>query len=227
MGDITSLKNHTTSPKKGSWLTTQADIVIKEGKDKPKMFSGHISDYFISTKTGDLESIILRNAKRWCDEGKSFKPVSGDALMIPYSNILDLNLTYVTKAVDHLKIHKRRVVILNMILILGIMFCIIFPLFTQVSFFRKLAGMMALSMALLSLIAVFEIILGVKRSKIHAEKSEVDPYNKESKKVEAGSITWSVYLWAALLFVTFSSFGGLILGFGWPWVWILKLIRLS
>lgn len=221
MGDITSLKNHTTSQKKGKWLSTQADIVIKEGKETPKMFSGHISDYFISTKSGELESVILRNAERWCTKNKKFKPVPGDALMIPYSNVMDMNLTYATKTVDFLKRSKRKELFVNWVVGVGAATSFIFPLFTEVSFFRKLLGIGLLLTAVLLFSVFIDLILGIDRKTKSLEPQASD--NNKKKSYPQPSFSWSTYFLSISLAGIFTLAAALVLDVDWIWSWIPSL----
>lgn len=114
------IKNATIDRKKKFWYTDVDVLVDQEGKSK--MYSGQISDYYVDSLSNQLESIFLENVRRYkfsYDKGESTtkdqkellakqdqlkekKPyelveIPGDIFCIPYSRVLNMNLTYVTK----------------------------------------------------------------------------------------------------------------------------------
>jgi len=117
------VKNATIDRKRKFWYTDADVLVDQEGK--AKMYSGQISDYYLDTTQNQLESIFLENVRRYkfltkdnnietnLDEGfeqeknpdglnsksRGYEliPIPGDVFCIPYSRVLNMNLTYVTQ----------------------------------------------------------------------------------------------------------------------------------
>lgn len=80
------------------WYTL-ADVLVQYD-DKSKMYSGKISDYYISPTTNQLENIFLEDAERYKfnkEGGYDLVPIPGHTFCIPFTRVLNLNLTYVNK----------------------------------------------------------------------------------------------------------------------------------
>jgi hypothetical protein len=86
--------------KKGAIDSTMVDIIIDDATEKNKMISGFLTDYTISEKTGELESIHLTAAKRYSQTDKAFKEILGDCLIVPCHRMVNMNLRYIIKVVD-------------------------------------------------------------------------------------------------------------------------------
>ena len=114
------IKNSSTDRKRKFWYTDVDILVDQEGK--AKMYSGQVSDYYVDSVHNQLESIFLENTRRYRfknltqgdaeedkkdlveepnqkDSGRPYDlvPIPGDIFCIPYSRVLNMNLTYVTK----------------------------------------------------------------------------------------------------------------------------------
>ncbi len=95
--------------KKGKVISTIVDVLVrheKDDKEKTRLYRGFLNDYTISHTTGELENIVLSKALRWSSSATppGFKPVPGDNLIILYSTVLNLNVTYNTR---HIKMFDR------------------------------------------------------------------------------------------------------------------------
>ncbi|MDB5013757.1 MAG: hypothetical protein JWQ25_1959 [Daejeonella sp.] len=88
-GDILSTEDFRES-RRGKVLSTLVDIVLDGGDGTSKMVSGFLTQYTISAKTGELETIYLTQAKRFSKSSSAFKDVPGDCLIVPYNRVIDL-----------------------------------------------------------------------------------------------------------------------------------------
>ncbi len=78
---------------------TEADILV-EHEGKAKMYSGKISDYFISPESNQLESIFLEDTNRYkFDDHGDYELMSipGHTFCVPFNRMLNMNLTYVNR----------------------------------------------------------------------------------------------------------------------------------
>jgi len=136
------VKNATNDRKRKFWYTDADILVDQEGK--AKMYSGKISDYYIEATQNQLESIFLENVRRYkflskdcnlsvsdlredevSEKEKKLKnplsrnfeliPIPGDVFCIPYSRVLNMNLTYVTQEKGISRINKIIWGILNIL----------------------------------------------------------------------------------------------------------------
>lgn len=104
-GDIVHAKEF-RSIKKGKVIETYIDIVLDSEHDgRKKMVSGFLSDYSISSRTGDLETLYITEAKRFSGSKNCHVDVEGDCFIVPYSKVVDMNLKYVFKIAD---VSKRK-----------------------------------------------------------------------------------------------------------------------
>jgi len=139
-GEILSTREF-KSLKKGKWLSTMVDILIDDSTEKNKMVSGFLTQYTISHKTGNLETIYLTGAKRYSQTTKAFKEIPGECLIVPFDKIVDLNLRYTFQVFN--KDSKRVIVFKNIIwlsLTIGLLFFLIFPWYLQINIICKLLG---------------------------------------------------------------------------------------
>lgn len=131
-GDIIYSKNFKSLPK-GKVIETYVDIIlnVEEGR-KHKMVSGFLSDYSISSKTGELETIFLTDAKRFSTSKGASVGIPGHCFIIPYSKVSDLNVTYIYREIDE---SKREELILSSIRhfsSVGLLLICIFPWFLEI-----------------------------------------------------------------------------------------------
>tara|TARA_R110002012_G_scaffold279098_1_gene467020 strand:+ start:20329 stop:21492 length:1164 start_codon:yes stop_codon:yes gene_type:complete len=100
---------------KKHWFTL-ADIMVDNGNDGVKMYSGTVVDYFIDRSTNQLDVIFLKDTSRYkfltnSEEEKRSKDqvevknrrkydlikIPGNTFCIPFQNVHNLNLTYISK----------------------------------------------------------------------------------------------------------------------------------
>ncbi len=89
---------------------TRLDVLTLEGNSK-YLYKGILLDYNLKESDEDLDSIILYEPmkKKYIDEDdkkkKGFESIPGNFILIPYSNILNLNVTF--RNPKDIDIHKK------------------------------------------------------------------------------------------------------------------------
>ncbi len=122
-------------------MFTYADVLCEE-VGSTKLYSGILSQYVVNRENNQLESIYLTNAtryKRVLNEDGSTKNVEtkeipGNTFCVPYSRVLNLNLTYYYKPLDEFK-NKRIGNIINNTLFVALLLLISTSLFFDLSNF--------------------------------------------------------------------------------------------
>lgn len=141
-GEILSTKKF-QKLKRGKVLSTKADIIVstndKNGKNT--LFSGFITDYSLSNKTGELEYLYLTESKKYNLEEGGFKGFESDCLVIPFSKVENLNLRYIYKK----SVNRKRQIInklKNLVFFTVFFLIIILPWFIDfnISVFRTILG---------------------------------------------------------------------------------------
>lgn len=120
-------------------MFTFADVLCEE-VGASKLYSGILSQYVINRENNQLESIYLTNAIRYkrvlAEDGSTksveTKDIPGNTFCVPYSRVLNLNLTYYYKPVDELK-NKKIGYIINNILFSTLILSIAISLFFNLS----------------------------------------------------------------------------------------------
>ncbi|MBP3944403.1 hypothetical protein J5U18_12715 [Sphingobacteriaceae bacterium WQ 2009] len=120
--------------------TTELDVVVKDHDGKTNFFTGILDDYYLDNN-GNLDRICLEGTRRFSknSDGSIYeKEIVGDKFIIPYSNVLNINIryNYIDKPTTH-TLKKILDPIFYSVLIIAIPAMLILPWFTSVSFFYK------------------------------------------------------------------------------------------
>lgn len=137
-------------------LSAEVDIVVKTDDGRSNMFSGVLTQYTLS-RMGELQTIYLTGAKRFSTSTTPgyLKPIPGDCFIIPYGNILNINIRYNIASKPNKRILK--IIFLGIILsatILSVFFAIIYPWFVAPTFWRKLTSCLIFCMGWFNLMNV-------------------------------------------------------------------------
>lgn len=172
--------------KKGKVFATAVDVLIDNGSDRNKMMSGILSQYTLSSHTGELESIYLTASRKYSDIDKGFKSVPGSLIIIPYNKVVDMNLTYLFEEkplVNKITVYRNSVMLISLFVTLAI---IILPWFSTVSFGNK-----TLSVLFFSLGWLFAYV------------SLLQPYQDEKQKLSWRAILLLIALSLLFFFLAF------------------------
>lgn len=182
-GEILASKAFKDS-RKGKVLMVEVDLVTNNGDGKTKMFSGYLTEYNINNK-GELENIFLTEAKRYSSDLEDFKPIPGDCLIVPYRNVLNINLRYDVE--EEKKISLKKWVIVDafrVFSLLSILFILIAPWFLDIEWWRKIIGIVLLT------ISLFSLMVCIYSAFIDREK-------KEKGLIKTSIIIWLFFLLCA------------------------------
>ncbi len=102
---------------------TSADILV-ETNENPKLYSGKVVDYYLSSENNKLETLILKDVRRWkkiYDEKGILKTsvarkVPGDNFCIDTTKAINLNLTYVSLEKNKLDLRRRLALFLDILI---------------------------------------------------------------------------------------------------------------
>lgn len=155
--------------KKGKVSATLVDILVKYGENDNRLFSGNLMHYNL-TSNGDLETLYLGAARRHKNSnGDSIpaKEIPGDCFIIPYQNVLDINVQYVLRKTEKGeisgKVKKWANNTIQTILFLLVPIIIIGPWYTEVSVFMKILGNLSLLISWLFLAVFFANYMSAKK----------------------------------------------------------------
>ncbi|WP_293916602.1 MULTISPECIES: hypothetical protein [unclassified Sphingobacterium] len=144
-------------------ISTEVDVVVKESDGITNMFTGFLTQYTLC-RTGELETIYLTDTKRFVkrdDNRFHSKVIPGDCFVIPYNNVLNLNVRYnvVNNHNPTTGIIKKVIsMVILLLTILAVFFVIIYPWFVAPGFWRKLISCCVL---LVSWISLMNFVLSV------------------------------------------------------------------
>jgi hypothetical protein len=161
--------------KKGKVSATLVDVLIKYGENENRLFSGNLIQYNLSSD-GNLETLYLGGTRRYKNsKGDSIaaKEIPGDYFIIPYCNVLDINVQYVLKKSDRTEIlgkaKKWMMNTIHSILFMLIPIIIIGPWYTEVSVFMKILGNLTLLISWLFLAVFIGNLTGPKKALTNKE----------------------------------------------------------
>lgn len=75
-------------------LYAYIDILVESGEDKPKLYSGLLIDYTLSSSTLELDTITINNAQRYSNKQNGFVSIPGDYMIFKNSNIINYNVRF-------------------------------------------------------------------------------------------------------------------------------------
>lgn len=141
-----------SSLKRGSVSATLIDVLVKYGENDNRLFSGNLVQYTI-TSDGNLNSLFLTGTRRYKNsKGEAISPpkeIPGDCFVIPYLNVLDMNVQYILKKSEkgktRLKIKNWAITAINLVLFIALPAIFIFPWYTNSSILGKIISIVMLS----------------------------------------------------------------------------------
>jgi len=162
--------------KKGKVSATLVDVLIKYGENENRLFSGNLIQYNLSSD-GNLETLYLGGTRRYKNSnGDSIaaKEIPGDYFIIPYCNVLDINVQYVLKKSDRTekilgKAKKWMMNTIHSILFMLIPIIIIGPWYTEVGVIMKILGNLTLIISWLFLAVFVGNLTGPKKNLTNKE----------------------------------------------------------
>lgn len=113
----------------GKLLFTWVDLVlnIQDSENKNKMVQGALVDYTINSSTGDLEYIFLKKSRRYDNKSSMFKVIPGDTFVVPFKNVLDMNIRLEYEPKQSILKNNRYVLFFNILVFSGLVLYFILP----------------------------------------------------------------------------------------------------
>jgi hypothetical protein len=144
-GEILKTKEFQNNiPLSGKVEATLIDILVKYGEGDDRLFSGNLVHFTVSD-SGNLETLYLAGTRRYSNsKGENIPPkeIPGDCFIIPYENVLNMNIQYI---ISRDKTQKRKARLQNWtfstlqtFIFLYLLFVIFLPWFTPVTFLLKI-----------------------------------------------------------------------------------------
>jgi hypothetical protein len=180
-GEVPKSKKKVLFPWVDVTLTTQQE----DGKQK--MIQGVLKDYQINATTGDLEYLYLEQAQRYSHTQKDFKRILSDVFVVPFGNVVDMNIRYKYKEKkDYTNIYRG--IIITAILA-SYFFYFSYPWLRATQgtpIWKILLSYLPLSLPLVGVLSTFATIFSL------LEKKEQEKRNS---------------LWGTLIMILFSALG--------------------
>lgn len=185
-------------PKNNTVIGTLVDVLIKYGEGDDRLFSGNLVQYTINSD-GNLETLFLAGTRRYSDSrGEKIPPkeVPGDCFVIPYQNVLNMNIQYifVQKEIGiKRELAKKGVSFIGQLLIFACLISLmVFPWYGSASIPMKLLAIILFLFSWLFMVIFISNLTG--------------------PKLKFG-LKGSLFLFSLFLLLGFSGFESL--GFGW------------
>lgn len=148
--------------------TAQLDLIVKETSGDSLIYSGILYNYKIN-KEGSLEYISLMETRRFTKrkdfKGVRIKVVSGNLVIIPYLNVLNMNVTYFYR---NRKTTNRFIESLIIVIFSISLFpIIILPWFSSAPWYRCMVSMLLLLLSWTSIVGLLSPLIGEKKNKFN------------------------------------------------------------
>ena|SRR5690606_7029053 len=143
--DEKRLFDHDTADKYRVFDSAQIDVLVKESSGDSFLYCGILNDYKVN-KDGTLENISLLDTKRYTKKkdtsGVNIKQIPGHLVVIPYCNVLNMNITYFYRSKSSKNKYVESVVVIVLCILLFPIF--VLPWFSSVAWYSKLFSILVL-----------------------------------------------------------------------------------
>lgn len=146
-------------------LLTEADVLIDIGNEGTKLYKGFLRQHTICKNTGDLKAIYLTDVRRFKRElpPNNIKDVPGHIMIIPAEKIVNINLTYITRAEKIINYPTLFLSILNLSILLFLMFNPSSIILKNTTVFGDIVGRFWLFLGWLFLATMFDTFVNSKK----------------------------------------------------------------
>ena len=147
--------------------SAQVDLLVKDSTGDSYLYSGTLFNYK-TNKDGSLENISLLETKRYKKTKETnstiIKDIPGHIVIVPYSNVLNMNITYMYRN----KKSQNRFIdsLLVVIFIISLLPIIILPWFANAFWYQKILSIIILFYTWASLVGLFSPFLGQQKEKL-------------------------------------------------------------
>ena len=141
-------------------------LVTQQEDGKQKMIQGVLKDYQINATTGDLEYLYLEKAERYSHTQKDFKRILSDVFVVPFGNVVDMNIRYKYKEKkDYTNIYRG---IIETAILASYLFYFSYPWLRATEgtpIWKILLSYFPLSLPLVGVLSTFATILSLSEMK--------------------------------------------------------------
>ena len=167
------------------WVDLTLNPTQEEGKNK--MIQGILFDYSTNVSTGDLEYLYLKEAKRYSHSEAKFKEILSDVFVVPFGNVVDMNIRYKYKEKkDYTNVYRGLIIT---VILVSFLFYFSFPWLRAspgTPIWKILLSYLPLFLPLVGVLSTFATIFSLSEMK------------KEEKRNA---------LWGTLIMILFSALG--------------------
>jgi hypothetical protein len=146
------------------WVDLTLNPTQEEGKNK--MIQGILFDYSTNVSTGDLEYLYLKEAKRYSHSEAKFKEILSDVFVVPFGNVVDMNIRYKYKEKkDYTNVYRG--IIITVILV-SFLFYFSFPWLRAnpgTPIWKILLSYLPLFLPLVGVLSIFTTIFSLSEMK--------------------------------------------------------------
>lgn len=150
----------------GEFQCTHVDALVNMQTGKNRLYSGFLAEHTICSNTGNLEAIYITFPQRYDEVNRIWKDIKSDVLILPYNQIINLNLRYTFKVKEPLPVEVKAFLITLV--------------FVWVDYFNWLSDYNLLSKILLKLfLTIFFLLFFMLKTNYSTLKKENDLIKKE------------------------------------------------
>ncbi|WP_185213765.1 hypothetical protein [Sphingobacterium mizutaii] len=147
--------------------SAQVDLLVKDSTGGSYLYSGILFNYK-TNKDGSLENISLLETKRYKKtketDSTEIKNIPGHIVIVPYSNVLNMNITYMYR---NKKSTNRFIDSVLVVLFITSLFPIaILPWFAEAFWYQKIFSIIILFYTWASLVGLLSPFLGQQKQKV-------------------------------------------------------------
>lgn len=151
--------------------SAQVDLLVKDSTGGSYLYSGILFNYK-TNKDGSLENISLLETKRYKKTKESdsteIKGIPGHIVIVPYSNVLNMNITYMYR---NKKSPNRFIDSVLVVLFITSLFpIIILPWFSNALWYQKIISIIILFYSWASLVGLLSPFLGQQKENVKSKQ---------------------------------------------------------
>lgn len=167
--DETKIFEDNSLKKFNEFDAAKIDALVKDNAGGTYLYSGILHDYSVD-KYGQLVNISLIESIRFkresSDSPTNKKSVPGHLVILPYSNILNLNITYVYR----IKRSKNRLIESSLYILLFLVLLVIFiaPWFSNAIWYYKIISIILLIISWMGAVGLSTSLLGKTKEPVNA-----------------------------------------------------------
>ncbi|MDI1322271.1 MAG: hypothetical protein PSV36_05945 [Algoriphagus sp.] len=153
----------------GKVEATLLDVLVKYGEGDDRLFSGNLIQ-FTTAPDGNLETLYLAGTRRYSNskgENIPAKEIPGDCFVIPYQNVLNMNVQYILSKTGEKKrqvlFEKGKLFFAQLFIFFSLIGVFLYPWYFAVSILAKIGATFLLLFSWVSIVIFLSNFLGDKK----------------------------------------------------------------